>query len=90
MQGGRDVDIGLFGVLVAYPVPEPVASDDLELLQSRVHQVTAEELERLGVTGHQFEGRTKVLFVKVLRKMMQKWKNSLKNIVLEVLQNDRL
>lgn len=68
--GGRDVDIGLFGVLVAYPVPEPVASGSMELLQSRVHQVTAEEIERLGVLGLQFEGRTKVLFVKVLRKML--------------------
>ena len=52
--GGRDVDIALFAVLVAYPVPYPVAEEELDLLQSRVHQVTAEELERLGVLGHQF------------------------------------
>ena len=88
--GPRDRTVQEFAVLVAHPVPPPLASEDIQLLQSRVHLVTAEEVRELGVEGLVFEGRAKVLFAKVLRKDLGRWRGSLQNVLLEVVERERL
>jgi hypothetical protein len=56
----------------------------MPLLQSKVHNLCGEELAALGVDVPCEVGRIKLLFVKVLKKMLPKWKKSLRNIVKEV------
>lgn len=47
--GRRELPVQDFGVLVAFPVPPPIASKDFQLIQSRVHQLCQEELKALSI-----------------------------------------
>lgn len=47
--GKRELPMMEIAVLVAYPVPPPLASPEYQLLQSRVHNLCSEELTALGV-----------------------------------------
>lgn len=78
--GKSEQPVSETAVLVAYPVPPPIASHEYELLQSRVHNLCAEELKALSV-NLACEGRIKILFVKIFRTALGKWKKSLQNII---------